>query len=29
MLIKKLGATSPEAIAFITTMLRKQGLETD
>jgi len=28
-LIKKLGSTSPEAIAYITTMLRKQGLETD
>jgi hypothetical protein len=28
-LIKKLGATSPEAIAFISEMLRKQGLEAE
>ena len=28
-LIKKLGATSPEAIAFITAMLHKQGLEAE
>jgi tripartite-type tricarboxylate transporter receptor subunit TctC len=28
-LMKKLGATPPEAIAFITEMLRKQGLETE
>jgi tripartite-type tricarboxylate transporter receptor subunit TctC len=27
LLIQKLGATSPEALAFISTMLRKQGLE--
>jgi hypothetical protein len=28
-LIKKLGTTSPEAIAFISEMLRKQGLEAE
>lgn len=27
LLIRKLGATSPEALVFISTMLRKQGLE--
>jgi hypothetical protein len=28
-LVKKLGATSPEAVTFITTMLHKQGLEAE
>jgi len=28
-LVQKLGATSPEALAYISTMLRKQGLEGD
>ena len=28
-LVRRIGATRPEAINFIATMLRKQGLETD